>query len=167
LGGDGAGEGCLMRLSQATTRVSALHARVRTPRVILLICSAALLFGQGDEIRAMLAKSQAMWNRGDLEAFVTDYEDAPETTFIGSEVVRGGTKAILDRYRRRYPNRDAMGMLTFSEIDTRPLAPGLVLATGKYSLKRTPAGGGDASGRFTLVIRKTPGGWKIIHDHSS
>ena len=115
----------------------------------------------------MLAKSQAMWNRGDLEAFVTDYEDAPETTFIGSEVVRGGTKAILDRYRRRYPNRDAMGMLTFSEIDTRPLAPGLVLATGKYSLKRTPAGGGDASGRFTLVIRKTPAGWKIIHDHSS
>jgi len=156
-----------MRLTDATTRVSALHARVRTPRLILLICSAALLFGQGDEIRAMLAKSQAMWNRGDLDAFVTDYEDAPETTFIGSEVVRGGTKAILDRYRRRYPNREAMGTLTFSEIETRPLAPGLVLAIGKYSLKRKPAGGGDASGRFTLVIRKTAAGWKIIHDHSS
>lgn len=162
--------GWQLGLDPATTQVSARHARMRTPRlrlVILLSCWGALLFGQGDEIRAMLAKSQAMWNRGDLEAFVTDYEDAPETTFIGSEVVRGGTKAILDRYRRRYPNRDAMGMLTFSEIDTRPLAPGLVLATGKYSLKRTPAGGGDASGRFTLVIRKTPAGWKIIHDHSS
>ena len=58
-------------------------------------------------------------------------------------------------------------MLTFSEIETRPLAPSLILATSKYDLKRTPAGGGDASGRFTLVIRKTPAGWKIIHDHSS
>jgi len=146
---------------QVSKRVSRLRL------VILLICGSALLFGQRDEIRAMLTNSQNMWNRGELEAFVTDYEDAPETTFIGSEVVRGGTKAILDRYRRRYPNRDAMGMLTFSEIDTRPLAPGLVLATGKYSLKRTPAGGGDVSGRFTLVVRKTPAGWKIIHDHSS
>ncbi len=136
-------------------------------RWLVLICWTPLLFAQGEEIRAMLAKSQAMWNRGDLAAFVTDYEDAPETTFIGREVVRGGTKAILDRYRRRYPNREAMGTLTFSEIETRPLAPGLVLTTGKYDLKRTPAGGGDASGRFTLVIRKTPAGWKIIHDHSS
>jgi uncharacterized protein (TIGR02246 family) len=136
-------------------------------RWIVLICWTPLLFAQTEEIHAMLAKSQAMWNRGDLEAFVTDYEDAPETTFIGQEVVRGGTKAILDRYRRRYPNRDAMGTLTFSEIETRPLAPGLILATGKYDLKRTAAGGGNASGRFTLVIRKTPAGWKIIHDHSS
>jgi uncharacterized protein (TIGR02246 family) len=136
-------------------------------RRIVLICWTPLLFAQTEEIRAMLSKSQAMWNRGDLEAFVTDYEDAPETTFIGREVVRGGTKAILDRYRRRYPNREAMGTLTFSEIETRPLAPGLILATGKYDLKRTAAGGGDASGRFTLVIRKMPAGWKIIHDHSS
>lgn len=136
-------------------------------RWLCLICTAPLLFAQGEEIRAMLAKSQAMWNRGDLTAFVADYEDSPETTFIGNEVVRGGTKAILDRYRRRYPNRDTMGTLTFSEIETRPLAPGLVLASGKYDLKRTAAGGGDASGRFTLIVRKTPGGWKIIHDHSS
>jgi uncharacterized protein (TIGR02246 family) len=136
-------------------------------RWLILICWTPLLFAQTEEIRAMLAKSQAMWNRGDLEAFVTDYEDAPETTFIGREVVRGGTKAILDRYRRRYPNRDAMGTLAFSEIETRQLAPGLILATGKYNLTRTAAGGGDASGRFTLVVRKTSAGWKIIHDHSS
>ena len=136
-------------------------------RWLVLICWTPLLLAQGEEIRAMLAKSEAMWNRGDLVAFVSDYEDAPETTFIGREVVRGGTKAILERYRRRYPNRDAMGTLTFSEIETRSLAPGLILATGKYDLKRTAAGGGDASGRFTLVIRKTPAGWKIIHDHSS
>jgi ketosteroid isomerase-like protein len=60
-----------------------------------------------------------------------------------------------------------MGTLTFSEIDVRPLSEGYALANGKFSLKRTAAGGGDASGRFTLVLRKTPAGWRIIHDHSS
>lgn len=136
-------------------------------RWLATIFCTPLLFAQGDEIRTILANSEALWNRGDLVGFVSYYEDAPETTFVGREVVRGGTKAILERYRRRYPNRDAMGTLTFSEITVRPLTPELALTTGKYDLKRTAAGGGDASGRFTLVLRKTAGGWKIIHDHSS
>ena len=136
-------------------------------RFLIILCAAPLLPAQTADIRAMLENSQAAWNRGDLAAFAADYEDSPETTFIGSEVVRGGTQAILERYRKRYPNRDAMGTLAFSEIEVRTLAPGVVLATGKYGLQRTAAGGGDASGRFTLVIRKTPAGWKIIHDHTS
>ena len=136
-------------------------------RWLILICWTPLLFAQGDEVRAMLKASEAVWNRGDLVTFVTDYEDSAETTFIGREVVHGGRQAILERYRRGYPTPEAMGTLTFSEIEVRPLADGLALANGKYSLKRTAAGGGDATGRFTLVLRKTPAGWKIIHDHSS
>lgn len=115
----------------------------------------------------MLNQSQAAWNRGDLVAFASDYEDSPETTFIGKSITHGGQQAVLERYRRNYPNREAMGTLAYSEIEVRVLGPGLVLANGKFELKRTPAGGGDASGRFTLVIRKTAAGWKIIHDHSS
>lgn len=122
---------------------------------------------QVPEIEKLLQDSQAAWNRGDLVAFASYYEDSPETTFIGREVTRGGVAAILERYRRAYPNRDAMGTLTFSEIAVRPLADGVALATGKYSLARTAAGGGPASGRFTLILRRTPTGWKIIHDHTS
>src|SRR5262249_43378114 len=121
----------------------------RMVRWLTMLSWATLLFAQSDEIRAMLEKSQGAWNRGDLVAFASDYEDSAETTFIGGEVVRGRTRAILERYRRQYPNREAMGALTFSEIEVRPLAAGLVLASGKYDLKRTAAGGGDASGRFT------------------
>ena len=140
-------------------------------RLVLWCCAAALsapaLLAQEAEIRALLKNSEAAWNRGDLVAFASDYEDSPDTTFIGREVTKGGTEAILARYRRNYPTREAMGTLTFSEIEVRPLAPGLALAAGKYSLKRTAAGGGDATGRFTLVLRQTKSGWKIIHDHSS
>jgi ketosteroid isomerase-like protein len=32
---------------------------------------------------------------------------------------------------------------------------------------RSAEGGGDASGKFTLVLRKTAQGWKIILDHTS
>ena len=60
--------------------------------------------------------------------------------------------AILARYRKTYPTDEARGTLTFSEIEVRPLGEGYALALGKYSLKRTAAGGGDASGRFTLVL---------------
>jgi uncharacterized protein (TIGR02246 family) len=136
-------------------------------RTLLLLLCVPLLFAQGDEIRAMLQKSEAAWNRGDLPAFAADYEDSPDTTFIGRDITHGGTQAILDRYRRGYPTRDAMGTLTFSEIAVRPLGKDYALANGRFALKRTPAGGGDASGRFTLVLRKTKAGWKIIHDHSS
>ncbi|HUB77250.1 MAG TPA: SgcJ/EcaC family oxidoreductase [Bryobacteraceae bacterium] len=133
---------------------------------LFLFCT-PLLFAQTDEIRAMMRHSQDNWNRGDLAGFAADYEDSPDTTFVGKTVTRGGTAAILDRYRAHYPNREAMGTLTFSELSIRVLTPEFVLCTGKYSLSRTAAGGGDASGRFTLVIHKSSKGWKIIHDHTS
>jgi uncharacterized protein (TIGR02246 family) len=136
-------------------------------RWCLFLCCTPLLFAQTDEIRAMMQNSQAAWNRGDMAVFASDYEDSPDTTFIGKEVTHGGVAAILARYQSRYPSREAMGTLSYSELSVRVLAPDLVLANGKYSLQRTAAGGGDASGRFTLVIRKTSKGWKIIHDHSS
>ena len=136
-------------------------------RSLLLLFCAPLLFAQGDEIRAMMSRSEAAWNRGDLAAFAADYEDSAETTFIGREITHGGTQAILDRYRRGYPTREAMGTLTYSEIAVRSLGKGYAVANGRFALKRTAAGGGDAAGRFTLVLKKTKAGWKIIHDHSS
>ena len=136
-------------------------------RLFLILCLTPLLFGQSDEIRAMMTKSQAAWNRGDLVAFAADYEDSPDTTFIGKSITHGGTQAILERYQKSYSNREIMGTLSYSELAVRTIAPNVVIANGKWDLKRSAAGGGDASGRFTLVIRKTEKGWKIIHDHSS
>jgi ketosteroid isomerase-like protein len=60
-----------------------------------------------------------------------------------------------------------MGTLAFSNVAVRMLGPDLALVTGEFHLERTAAGGGSASGRYTLILRKTPAGWKIIHDHTS
>lgn len=134
---------------------------------VWLTAGAASGFAQTTEIEKVMKGSEAAWNRGDLHAFASYYEDSPDTTFIGREVVRGGVAAIEERYRKAYPNREAMGKLTFSEIAVRPLADGVALATGKFALERSTAGGGPASGRFTLIFRRTQNGWKIIHDHTS
>ena len=82
-------------------------------------------------------------------------------------MTKGGTAAILARYQRGYPTKEKMGTLTFSELAVRVLTPDLALVNGRFALKRTAEGGGDTSGRFTLVFKKTKAGWKIIHDHSS
>ena len=132
-----------------------------------LFCFIPLLLAQTDDVRAVLRQSEEAWNRGDLATFASYYEDSPETTFIGREVVRGGVAAILERYRRTYPTRERMGTLAFSNVEVRTLAPGVALVTGEFHLERTAAGGGNAAGRYTLILRKTPAGWKIIHDHTS
>ncbi|MGA2736700.1 MAG: SgcJ/EcaC family oxidoreductase [Bryobacteraceae bacterium] len=122
---------------------------------------------QSSGIRVVMTQSEEAWNRGDLPAFAAYYDDSPETTFVGKEVVRGGVQAILARYRKAYPTRDAMGTLSFSNLDVRMLTPDLALVTGEFHLERTTAGGGNAAGRYTLILRKRRDGWKIIHDHTS
>ena len=126
-----------------------------------------LLLAQGDDVRAVMTHSEEAWNRGDLAAFASYYDDSPETTFMVREVVRGGVQAVLSRYRKAYPTRENMGTLSFSNIDVRMLAPDIALVTGEFHLERTVAGGGNAAGKYTLILRKTPAGWKIIHDHTS
>ncbi len=136
-------------------------------KTLVWIWCAVVGLAQTPDLAKLMHESAAAWNRGDLEAFASYYDDSPQTTFIGRDVTRGGTKAILDRYRKGYPTREKMGTLTYSDLETRPLADGLALMTGRFALQRTAAGGGDSSGRFTLIWKKTPAGWKIIHDHTS
>ncbi len=136
-------------------------------RRLVWILWVGIAAAQAQDIEKAMRDSEAAWNRGDLEKFASYYDDSPQTTFIGREVTRGGVQAILARYRRGYPTREAMGTLTYSELDVRPLAEELAVMTGRFALKRTAAGGGDSSGRFTLIWKRTPAGWKIIHDHTS
>jgi ketosteroid isomerase-like protein len=136
-------------------------------RPVLALLAGLAAAQQTPNLEGMMRSSEAAWNRGDLESFVIDYDDSPETTFIGRTVTRGSRKAILDRYRRGYPTRAAMGTLTYSEMVIRMVSPELAIMTGRFELKRAQNAGGDSTGRFTLIWKRTPEGWKIIHDHSS
>jgi ketosteroid isomerase-like protein len=117
-------------------------------------------------VRQALEQQTAAWNRGDIRAFMTSYEDSEETAFVGSKGVAKGYRQVLEKYLKGYPTRDAMGKLTFSDIDVRPLGANYATAIGRFHLERNAQGGGDAAGIFTLVFHRTAGGWKIILDHS-
>lgn len=137
-------------------------------RLTLLLFLIPLLHAQSDaDVRAVLQHSEEAWNRGDLPAFASYYDDSPETTFIGREVVKGGVQAILDRYKKSYPTREKMGTLKFENVEVRRLAEDVALVTGEFRLDRTEPGGGSARGHYTLILRKSTSGWKIIHDHTS
>jgi ketosteroid isomerase-like protein len=116
------------------------------------------------QIRAVLDAQVAAWNRGNVAAFMQGYWNSPETEFVGSNGIVRGWQTVLDRYRKAYPDRAAMGHLEFSNLEIQILGPDAALVVGQFHLQRH----GDApAGVFTLVFRRFPEGWRIINDHTS
>ena len=116
------------------------------------------------EVRNVLAKQNAAWNRGDVDGFMVGYWENDSLMFIGKPGVTYGYKNTLANYKRNYPDTATMGKLTFTLIQVKQLSPEYFHVTGKYYLTRTI---GDASGHFTLMFRKINNKWVIISDHSS
>jgi ketosteroid isomerase-like protein len=117
-------------------------------------------------IKQVLSDQQDAWNRGDIDTFMHGYKNSPDTTFIGKTIAHG-YQPILDRYRKSFATREAMGTLDFSDLVVKMLGKNYGLVTGRYHLTRTAAGGGDASGVFSLIFERDPDGWHIILDHTS
>ena len=120
--------------------------------------------GAKEAIEGVLRAQQTAWNEGNLERFLEGYWNSPELTFAGSEGIVRGYGGLLERYRKTYPDRQAMGTLAFSGLEVQPLGPDAALVLGHWHLTRTI---GDAGGVFSLVFRRFSTGWQIIHDHTS
>ena len=117
-------------------------------------------------IRNVLEAQQAAWNRGDVDAFMSGYDTSESTTFVGATIARGYQR-VLENYRRRYPTKEKMGQLTFSDLEVQPLGAQYASVIGKWRLARPADAGGNAGGIFTLLFKKTSAGWKVILDHTS
>lgn len=120
---------------------------------------------QLDIIKVLLAQ-EAAWNRGDIEGFSQAYKNSPDTLFV-TNIVNRGFEGMVEAYRREYPNRAAMGTLSFSELEAHPLDERFAVVIGRYHLERTKKDGGNSDGVFSLVLEKTEKGWKIIVDHTT
>jgi uncharacterized protein (TIGR02246 family) len=121
--------------------------------------------GQRAEIAAMLERSARAWNRGDLDAFVSDYLDSDRTTYIGRAGVIHGRAAIRAVYAPRFEPGGVRDSLSFEGLEVDSLAPGVINVIAQYVLSR-----GDstvARGPTSLVMERADGRWYIVHDHSS
>jgi ketosteroid isomerase-like protein len=128
--------------------------------------------GRADEedavksVRAVLDRQVADWNKGDLDGFLAGYWNSPKVVFQSGGQRYDGWEAMRDRYKRRYQAEGrAMGQLVFSGLDVEPLGSEAVLARGRWQL--TMPDGTKPGGLFTVIFRKFPEGWKIVHDHTS
>jgi len=128
--------------------------------------ASADLDGAKAAVEQVLDMQQTAWNRHDLEAFMTGYWNSPELTFFSSAKENHGWQATIDRYRAAYasPGHE-MGKLEFSGLRIEPLGADAAFVRGSWLL--TMPDGKTPHGLFTLVFRRFPEGWKIVHDHTS
>lgn len=126
------------------------------------------LFFQSDSdiasIRNVMAAQQEAWNKGDLELFMEGYWKSDSLKFIGSRGIQYGWNTTLANYKKSYPDRAAMGELTFTILSVEKLSAVSAFVVGKWQLKRSKD---SPHGHFTLLWRKINNEWVIIVDHSS
>lgn len=131
--------------------------------VLLLFSCDSSEFNESEKnaIKQVLTIQQEAWNQGDIETFMEGYWKSDELRFTSSGNINMGWQQTLDGYKRRYPDLEAMGKLTFDIYDVFPVASSAAALNGGYHLKRT---NDELSGYFNLIFRKMDGEWKIISD---
>lgn len=117
-------------------------------------------------VEHVLRTQQEAWNHHDLDAFMAGYWNSPDLTFFSGAKLTSGWQPTLDRYRATYasPGHE-MGTLEFSTLRIEMLGPDAAFVRGAWHL--TMPDGKTPHGLFTLVFRKFPEGWKIVHDHTA
>ena len=135
----------------------------------LVLFSTQLIFSQNKDfgkIKKLMTTQSEAWNRGDIDGFMTTYWKSEKLQFIGSKGATYGWQNTLDRYKKSYPSKEAMGFLTFEIINLDKRSRKVISVVGKWHLKRG-ADLGDLEGHFLLILKKIKGEWLIVADHSS
>lgn len=117
-----------------------------------------------DHLRTLLTRQVNAWNSGDLDTFMETYWQSPQLTFSSGGATTRGWQATLDRYRKRYPDKETMGKLAFDQLEFRSLGSQAALVLGQWKLTNKT---GNPTGNFSLVVEKIGDRWLIVHDHSS
>jgi beta-aspartyl-peptidase (threonine type) len=112
---------------------------------------------------AVMQKSAADWNKGDLAGFMDSYDDS--ATMMSRHGLIGKDSMMIHYRQTYFKEGAARQQLTFDQFKIAPLAGNYVLLTGRFTLEgnKMPT----LSGWFSLVCVHTPKGWKVLHDHTS
>lgn len=114
---------------------------------------------------ALLDRGARAWNRGDLEAFMSDYMNSPRTAYVTTNGVVHGKAAIRERYAPRFAPRPLRDSLAFENVEADPINNDAMHVIAWYKLMR-----GDsviARGPTSLLVVRDGPRWVILKDHSS
>ncbi|MEM6473510.1 MAG: nuclear transport factor 2 family protein [Planctomycetota bacterium] len=114
-----------------------------------------------EAIKSVLYSQQAAWNDGDIDGFMKGYWKSEKLTFSSGGTTTRSWQRTIDRYKRKYSSRKAMGVLAFDDLEVHLLGSDAAYVLGGWNLKDI------AGGNFTLVMRKIDAAWVVVHDHTS
>lgn len=131
--------------------------------VLFLFCS-YLSIAQEKEIKAVLEKQRLNWNNGDMIGYMQGYLKSDSLLFVGKTGPFYGWQKNLEIYQQVYPDKAAMGTLTFDIKQIKIIDKKHAFVLGAWNLQMAK---GEQKGFFTLIFEKFKEGWKIVVDHSS
>jgi uncharacterized protein (TIGR02246 family) len=116
------------------------------------------------EIRAVIARMEAAWNRGDFRGYMEGFAN-PDVVFVSRGEFQEDWQGTLDHYVRDYgASEETRGRLHFFDIRVEMLAPDAAQLISRYRLDR-PVDPQD--GINTRLMRKRDGKWVIALNHVS
>ena len=132
---------------------------------LLLMSPAMAAAGPAEEANAVIDRFSAAYTSNDPEAVVKLY--TPDAILLGtvSPVISMGTEAIRKYFSmiKGSGNRN-----TIQERHTLVLGDNAVVVTGFYEFTRMKDGKPvPGPSRFTMLVIKSGGEWRIAHHHSS
>ncbi len=132
---------------------------------LMLVLPAVAAAGPAEEANAVVDRFSAAYSSNDPEAVVKLY--TPDAILLGtvSPVISIGTEAI-----RKYFSmiKGSGNTNAIQERHTVVLGDNAVVVTGFYEFTRMQEGKPvPGPSRFTMVITKSDGEWRIAHHHSS
>ena len=122
-----------------------------------------------DDVNKVLDYQLKGWNDANIDVFMSGYIKDSSVRFITDKKVKTSWQEITDSYKKGYPDKDAMGQLTFHRDEIRWVNESAYIAQviGRWEViqKRKPTHD-TLSGRFSLIFIGTPEGPKIQIDHT-
>lgn len=133
---------------------------------ILFLCQIAESFPAEDiksELLKILEIQKTAWNKQDILGFMAYYWKSEEFTFQSGANRLRGWNALLERYQKSYSGEN-WGLLDFTDLEVKVLSSDYAYVLGRWKLTIKES---KKEGVFTIIFRRFPEGWRIIHDHSS
>ncbi len=143
-----------------------------------------------DDVNLVLDDQLSGWNAGNIDQFMEGYVKDSSVRFITNKKIKTSWQEITDSYKKGYPNKEAMGKLTFHRDEIRWVNEAAYIAQvigrweviQKHKLEQANPNLGSRdfssivnrnapthdtlSGRFSLIFVGTQHGPKIQIDHT-
>ena len=143
-----------------------------------------------NDIEKVLDNQLIGWNNGNIDQFMDGYVKDSSVRFITDKKVKTSWQEITNSYKKGYPDKEAMGKLTFHRDEIRWVNEAAYIAQvigrweviQKHKLEQANPNLGSRdfssivnrnapthdtlSGRFSLIFIGTPEGPKIQIDHT-